>query len=127
MVGDESYDSLKENASQTFRELESLDKLGIFIDGVHHDIKVISSSDWKAGCCIEGKVVICRNFHYITVLIVVFAFLFFHTQLHLILEMLVIHSGLGGPSSKYFCRFCKVTSDLKNLLISEYCQHFFTM
>ena len=53
-VGAENYDTFKEYGMSTFKELHDIDKNGIVINGVHHHIKVLSTSDWKACSVIEG-------------------------------------------------------------------------
>ena len=40
--------------SETFAELIDLNTNGYIIEQEHHEIKVISCSDWKACSCIEG-------------------------------------------------------------------------
>ena len=53
--GAEDYYSLKKYASDTFKELEEINETGFVIGRYHHQIKIISTSDWKAGSCIEGE------------------------------------------------------------------------
>ena len=54
-VGAENYETLGRYGRETFDELEDIDAHGLVIKGVHHAMKVVSSSDWKAGSCIEGN------------------------------------------------------------------------
>ena len=39
---------------EIFEELQNLQMNGIIIANHHHEIKVVSCCDWKAGACIEG-------------------------------------------------------------------------
>ena len=56
--GDETYENQAKYGSQTFAELLDLNMNGYMIEQQHHEIRVISCSDWKASSCIEGK---CEN------------------------------------------------------------------
>ena len=54
MSGTEDYESLVRYGHETCQELENMDVNGLVIEGIHHDMKVLSSGDWKAASCIEG-------------------------------------------------------------------------
>ena len=53
--GDKSYDNQIKYGQDIFKELEDLQESGFDFEGIHHDIKIISCCDLKAGACIEGK------------------------------------------------------------------------
>ena len=63
-VGAENYENFEKYALFTFKELENLNANGLIIDGQHHDIKVISCSDWKACACIEGDYILNNLMNY---------------------------------------------------------------
>ena len=52
--GDETYENQKKFGQQVFDELKDIDRNGLTIDGIWHEIHVSSSCDWKAAACIEG-------------------------------------------------------------------------
>ena len=53
--GDENYDNHLKYGKEVFEELTELQRTGCDFEGIHHEIKVISCCDWKAGACIEGN------------------------------------------------------------------------
>ena len=53
--GDENYENQKKFGKQIFDELKDIDRNGLVIDGIWHEIHVSSSCDWKAAACIEGN------------------------------------------------------------------------
>ena len=52
--GEETYENQKKFGKEIYSELKDIDMNGITIDGIHHNIDVVSSCDWKAAACIEG-------------------------------------------------------------------------
>ena len=53
-TGAENYENQEKYGLETFEELMDLNTNGYVIEGEHHDILVVSCSDWKACACIEG-------------------------------------------------------------------------
>ena len=54
-LGDESYDNYERHAGPVFHQLKELDENGFDIDGIHHKITVIHTSDCKTAACIDGN------------------------------------------------------------------------
>ena len=52
--GDETYNNQMKYGKEVFEELNELQQNGFDFEGIHHDIKIVSCCDWKAGACIEG-------------------------------------------------------------------------
>ena len=62
--GSETYESQLKYGKEVFQELQELQEHGFVFGGIHHDIKIISCCDWKAGACIEGAISVqlfCKN------------------------------------------------------------------
>ena len=55
-LGDESYENYERHAGPVFQQLKELQDNGFEIDGIHNEITVIHTSDWKAAACIDGNV-----------------------------------------------------------------------
>ena len=53
--GVENYVNQMKFGKKTFAELEDINQNGFKFHGIHHEIDVVSCSDWKAAACIEGK------------------------------------------------------------------------
>ena len=87
----------------TFSELHKIAQEGLILRGIHHDVHIVSCSDWKASACIEG-----------------------YTSIHVILKCKISSSscsvagqrnhdnafaGLKSATAKYFCRYCFCTKE----------------
>ena len=55
LTGEENYENIRDFGQQIFHELKDISQNGMTIEGVHHDIDVVSSCDWKAEALIEGR------------------------------------------------------------------------
>ena len=53
--GAETYENQLKYGKEVFQELREIQENGFDFQGVHHDIKIVSCCDWKAGACIEGQ------------------------------------------------------------------------
>ena len=53
-TGAESYDNQLKYGEEVFMELKNIQDNGFQFEGIHHDIRILSCCDWKAGACIEG-------------------------------------------------------------------------
>ena len=54
--GDENYDNFQKYGTETFQQLEDLNRNGFEIEGHKHEMKLKCMCDWKASACIEGLV-----------------------------------------------------------------------
>ena len=55
LSGDEDYENIGRFGKPIFDDLKDLSQNGLVIEGVNHNIDVVSSSDWKVQATIEGE------------------------------------------------------------------------
>ena len=53
-TGEENYENIRDFGQPIFEEMKDISANGIVFQGVHHEIDVVSSCDWKAEAIIEG-------------------------------------------------------------------------
>ena len=58
LIGEENYANEKEFGKPIFDELKDISQHGLTIDGIRHEIDVISCCDWKVQATIEGTVIV---------------------------------------------------------------------
>ena len=56
LTGIETYENQKKFAKIVFDELQEIQRNGLIIEGVMHDIELVCCCDWKASAIIEGKI-----------------------------------------------------------------------
>ena len=55
LVGEESFENLQKYGHVIFKELQDIDENGMYFQGIHYEIKVTCTCDWKAATILEGQ------------------------------------------------------------------------